>query len=85
MCMELAPGGELLSLITTKQDEKLEQGIEDEACDFSLTQYYMAEVVEALEYLHNNRIIHRDLKPESKGLSNMFFVLCYAFLLLTIF
>lgn len=66
MCMDLAPGGELLSLITLKQNEKLDAGIEDEACDMAMTQFYIAEIVEAIEYLHSRKIVHRDLKPESK-------------------
>lgn len=66
MAMDLAPGGELLSLITAKQNEKLDAGIENEACDVATTQFYMAEIIEAVEYLHSRKIIHRDLKPESK-------------------
>jgi 3-phosphoinositide dependent protein kinase-1 len=68
MCMDLAPGGELLSLISLKQNEKLDAGIETEACDMFTTQFYIAEIVEAIEYLHNRGIIHRDLKPESRAL-----------------
>jgi len=66
MAMDLAPGGELLSLITTKQSEKQDAGIENEACDVHSTQFYIAEIIEAIEYLHSRKIIHRDLKPESK-------------------
>ena len=66
MCMDLAPGGELLSLITLKQNEKIDAGIEEEACDKSMTQFYIAEIVEAIEYLHKKNIVHRDLKLESK-------------------
>lgn len=66
MCMDLAPGGELLSLITIKQNEKQDAGIEKEACDMRTTQFYIAEITEAIEYLHKKKIIHRDLKPESE-------------------
>jgi len=69
MCMDLAPGGELLSLITLKQNEKIDAGIEEEACDKSMTQFYIAEIVEAIEYLHKKKIVHRDLKPENVLLS----------------
>lgn len=66
MAMDLAPGGELLGLITAKQSEKQDAGIENEACDVYTTQFYIAEIIEAIEYLHSRKIIHRDLKPESK-------------------
>lgn len=66
MCMDLVPGGELLALIRKAQRDNEERGLHDRACDLSTTQFYVAEIIEALEYLHSRNIIHMDLKPESK-------------------
>lgn len=65
MCMDLATGGELLSLIMKKKSENLQNRVLDQACDIITSRFYLAEIVEALEYLHNLRIVHRDLKPEN--------------------
>lgn len=65
MCMDLAPGGELTDLINKSKAAKAAEGKEDEACDLEVVQFYTAELVEALEYLHGHNIVHRDLKPEN--------------------
>ncbi len=65
MCMDFAPGGDLLGLITHEQNRKQKMGRTNEACDFACAQFYIAEIVEAVEYLHGMQILHRDLKPES--------------------
>jgi serine/threonine protein kinase len=52
--MEFCPGGELFSHIKKMGAFNLE-----------CTIFYTAEIVVALEYIHNKGIIHRDLKPVS--------------------
>ncbi|XWS56644.1 hypothetical protein CRYUN_Cryun09bG0103700 [Craigia yunnanensis] len=53
MALESGEGGELFDQITRKGCLS-----EDEA------RFYAAEVVDALEYIHNMGLIHRDIKPE---------------------
>ena len=72
MCMDLAKGGDLLGLISKYQSQNLVNGIVNQACNITVTQFYVAEIVQALDYLHNLGIIHRDLKPES-----MHFIICF--------
>ncbi|TKY51712.1 3-phosphoinositide-dependent protein kinase 2 [Spatholobus suberectus] len=54
MALESCEGGELFDQITRKV-----RLTEDEA------RFYAAEVVDALEYIHNLGVIHRDIKPEN--------------------
>ncbi|PRP82169.1 3-phosphoinositide-dependent protein kinase 1-like [Planoprotostelium fungivorum] len=52
--LELCPNGELLDHIS-------KAGSFEEPC----AAFYAAEIIMALEFLHDNGIIHRDLKPEN--------------------
>lgn len=52
--MELAPYGELFSFM--KNEGVLE---------FRHAQFFAAEIVNMIEYLHENRICHRDMKPSN--------------------
>lgn len=56
MVMELCRGGELLDLITSMHQEQKKKGIEEAACSLEITKFYMAQVIQALEYLHSNVI-----------------------------
>eukprot|EP00010_Vexillifera_abyssalis_P005503 CAMPEP_0201554656 /NCGR_PEP_ID=MMETSP0173_2-20130828/42982_1 /ASSEMBLY_ACC=CAM_ASM_000268 /TAXON_ID=218659 /ORGANISM="Vexillifera sp., Strain DIVA3 564/2" /LENGTH=445 /DNA_ID=CAMNT_0047966031 /DNA_START=29 /DNA_END=1362 /DNA_ORIENTATION=+ len=52
--LELCPNGEILTHLKKLKTFSLET-----------TQFYVAELVNAIEYLHKKNIIHRDLKPEN--------------------
>jgi protein kinase A len=58
--LDLCPGGELFENI--KKAGK---------CPLDVTQFYVAEIVLALEYLHSHKIVHRDL---SKLILDSFFL-----------
>ncbi|OLY83012.1 3-phosphoinositide-dependent protein kinase 1 [Smittium mucronatum] len=52
--IDLAENGELLNFVR-------KYGGLSEKC----TQFYLAEIVLAVEYMHKNNVVHRDLKPEN--------------------
>jgi 3-phosphoinositide dependent protein kinase-1 len=58
-CLEFAPNGDLLGWLR-------------KCGPFSttITQFYTAELIMALEFLHKHHILHRDVKPEVIRLSN---------------
>ncbi|KAG6609924.1 AGC protein kinase [Phytophthora cinnamomi] len=55
--LELLDGGELLTHL-------LHEG-RQLPLDESLARFYLADVVNAVEYMHTNQVLHRDLKPEN--------------------
>lgn len=69
ICMEYVSGGDLRQFIDSYYPQESE-GERIQAKDsswISITQFYIAELVEALEYVHSQGVIHRDIKPESKS------------------
>ena len=62
--MNMLPGGSFIHAIQSKRgrnDKIRESG----AFNIKETQFYMAELLQSLEYIHSQRIVHRDLKPEN--------------------
>ncbi|CAI5721110.1 unnamed protein product [Peronospora farinosa] len=55
--LELLNGGELLSHLL---HEGQQLGLDED-----LARFYLADVVNAIEYMHANQVLHRDLKPEN--------------------
>lgn len=60
--MDLQVGGEVWS--TLRYRNKMV------GCHFSIARFYLAELVEALEFIHSRGIVHRDLKAENMIISD---------------
>lgn len=82
--MDLAGGGELAKYIINQKSKRTSEGIQDTACSVKITQFYIAELILALEYLHINDIIHMDLKPESTTIQ-LHQIYNYSYLIVFIF
>jgi len=50
----------------------LSELMRNQALPLDLSRFYTAELVNALQFLHENNIIHRDLKPQNILLSKKF-------------
>ncbi|XP_014905428.1 citron Rho-interacting kinase-like [Poecilia latipinna] len=55
LAMEYLPGGDLMSLLNRYEDQ----------FDESMAQFYLAELVEAIQTVHQLGYVHRDVKPEN--------------------
>jgi calcium-dependent protein kinase len=53
---DLVKGGDLYGYLMTSEGYKLPE---------NRAQEFMVQILDALQYLHNNNIVHRDIKPEN--------------------
>jgi serine/threonine protein kinase len=53
---DLVKGGDLYAYLMTSEGYRLPE---------NRAQEFMSQILDALQYLHNNNIIHRDIKPEN--------------------
>lgn len=67
ICMEYVSGGDLRQFIDKYYPHESEgkRDLTQDSSWRSIIQFYAAELVEALEYIHSQGVIHRDIKPES--------------------
>lgn len=63
--MEYLPGGDLMTWLMTKVFFNLFSKIFKKIFTNKQTQFYMAELVLAVETLHSMNCVHRDLKPDN--------------------
>lgn len=61
LVLEYVPGGELFDLV-----ERMHEGNDNKGVDEALVKRLFLQLVDAVQWLHENNVVHRDLKLESK-------------------
>ncbi len=64
---ELCHAGELKDYIDVFKNKS---NMKDKAMDLLHARFYLGEIINAVQYLHDKNILHRDLKPENILISN---------------